>query len=154
MQSKDLISSTLKIFVFSLFASGCVLSASLLIQWFVYDDWLHQTGPLHIVGTSIATVITFIFVLRWQLAVRQRQREMVRRLEKILHMNDRIRNALQAIECVTYLSEPQATAAVRQSAEIIDQVLRETLRDAGHVAPSRPPATVRPSAADAARKSA
>jgi hypothetical protein len=152
MQSRDPIPSTLRMFLFSLLASCCVLAASLLIQWFVYDDWLHQTGPLHFVGTSIATLITFAFVLRWQYAVRARQREMVRRLEKISRMNDRIRNALQAIECVTYLSAPQATAAVRQSAEVIDSVLREVLNDAGHG--SLPPNGARSSAADAVRKSA
>jgi hypothetical protein len=131
--------SALRMFLFSLAASGCVLGASLAIQWLVYEDWLHQTGPLHLVGTSIAAALTFVFVLRWEYAVREHEREMVRRLEKILQMNDRIRNALQAIECVTYLSEPQATAAVRQSVEVIDAVLREVLEDAGRLpVPMRP----------------
>lgn len=129
MQSKRLPPSTLRIFLFSLLASCCVLVASLVIQWFIYDDWLHEAGPLRIVGTSIAATITFVFVLRWQHAVREREREMVRRFKKILHMNDRIRNALQAIECVTYLSEPKATEAVRQSVDVIDSVLREVLED-------------------------
>ena len=95
-----------------------MLAASLLIQWFVYDDWLHQTGPLRIVGTFIATVLTFTFVLRWQYAVREKQREMVHRLEMISRMNDRIRNALQAIECVTYVSQPEATQSVRQAVDV------------------------------------
>lgn len=154
MQSKGLVSSTLKIFLFSLVASCCVLAASLLMQWLVYDDWLHQTGPLRIVGTSIATLITFVFVLRWQYAVREREREMVHRLERILHMNDRIRNALQAIECVTYLSEPQATEPVRQSVEVIDRVLREVLDDVGHGPASRFQSAARASAVDAPQKSA
>ena len=103
------------------------------MQWLVYDDWLHQTGPLRIVGTSIATVATFTFVLRWQYLIRERQQEMVRRLEMISHMNDRIRNALQAIECVTYLSQPEATAPVRQAVDVIDRVLRDVLADAGRI---------------------
>ena len=105
----------------------------MLIQWLVYDDWLHQSGPLRIVGTSIATVVTFTFMLRWQYLVRERQQEIVRRLEMISHMNDRIRNALQAIECVTYLSQPEATAPVRQAVDVIDRVLRDVLADAGRV---------------------
>lgn len=136
MQSGRLLSSTLKIILWSILASCCVLCVSLLIQWVVYDDWLHTTGPLRIVGTSIATLITFVFVLRWQKTVRERQREMLDRFEKISHMNDRIRNALQAIECVTYLSQPEATEAVRQSVQVIDDVLRDVLEDArGHYRP-------------------
>lgn len=144
MRVKHPLPSALRIVLFSLLASFCVLGVSLAIQWLVYDDWLHQTGSLHFVGTSIAAVLTFVFVLRWQYAVRQHEREMVRRLEKILHMNDRIRNALQAIECVTYLSEPQATQAVRQSVNVIDAVLREVLEDAGPL----------PASLDAAREPA
>lgn len=131
MPSKRLITSHAKILVLSFVASSFVLAASLLIQWLVYDDWLHRTGPLRIVGTCIAAVVTFGFVLRWQLAVRERQQEMMRRFEAISYMNDRIRNALQAIECVTYLSQPEATDSVRQAADAIDAVLREALADAG-----------------------
>lgn len=131
MQRKGPVTSKTKIFLFSFLASFFVLAASLLIQWLVYDDWLHQTGPLRIVGTSIATVATFIFVVRWQYLMRERQQEMVRRLEMISQMNDRIRNALQAIECVTYLSQPEATAPVRQAVDVIDGVLRDVLADAG-----------------------
>ncbi|HEY6251056.1 MAG TPA: hypothetical protein VI685_13930 [Candidatus Angelobacter sp.] len=132
MQQKSLVSGA-KILLFSFLASFLVFGASLLIQWLVYDDWLHRTGPLHIVGTSIATVITFAFVLRWQYVVREKQREMVRRLEMISYMNDRIRNALQAIECVTYLSQPGATSPVRQAVDEIDGVLRDVLADAGRL---------------------
>jgi hypothetical protein len=129
--------SGFKIFLFSFLASFCVLGAALLVQWLVYDDWLHETGPVRIVGSSIATVLTFVFVLRWQFAVREKERETIRRFELISRMNDRIRNALQAIECLTYLSQPQATEAVRQSVEVIDDVLREVLADAGQFQPAK-----------------
>jgi hypothetical protein len=131
MPSKRLITSTTTIFLLSLAASSLVLAASLVIQWLVYDDWLHRTGPLRIVGTCIAAVVTFGFVFRWQLAVREKQQEMMRRFEAISYMNDRIRNSLQAIECVTYLSQPEATGSVRQAVDAIDIVLREALADAG-----------------------
>ena len=134
MQRSSLVSSRAKMFLFSFLASSLVLGASLLTQWLIYDDWLHRTGPLRIVGTSIATLVTFVFVLRWQYMVREKQQEMIRRLEMISYMNDRIRNALQAIECVTYLSQPEATESVRQAVDTIDGVLRDVLADAG-----RPP---------------
>ena len=154
MRSHRLVSSPLRMVLFSFLASFCVLAASLLIQWLVYEDWLRRTGPLRIVGTSIATVITFAFVLRWQYAVRRNQREMLRRFEMILRMNDRIRNSLQAIACVTYLSQPEATESVRQAAQEIDVVLRDVLQNAGPGSPSLPPNALRTSPVDAARRSA
>jgi hypothetical protein len=109
----------------------------LLVQWLVYDDWLHRTGPLRIVGTCIAALVTFIFAMRWQISVRERQLEMVRRLEMILGMNDRIRNALQAIECLTYVAQPEATDSVHQSVNVIDSVLREVLAESGQSQPTK-----------------
>ncbi|HWC20092.1 MAG TPA: hypothetical protein VG498_23965, partial [Terriglobales bacterium] len=49
--------SKLKIAVLSVAASCGVLVVSLILQWLVYDDWLRQTGPLHLVGTSIAAAL-------------------------------------------------------------------------------------------------
>jgi hypothetical protein len=130
-QSTRPIWSRAKIVLVSAGAAVVVLIASLLTQWLIYDDWLHRTGPLRIVGTCIATAVTFVFALRWQYAIRERQLEMVRRMEMILRMNDRIRNALQAIECLTYVAQPEATESVRQSVDVIDSVLREVLADSG-----------------------
>ena len=140
--------SRAKIVLVAAGAAVAVLTASLLTQWLIYDDWLHRTGPLRIVGTCIATVVTFVFTLRWQLAIRERQLEMVRRMEMILRMNDRIRNALQAIECLTYVAQPEATESVRQSVNVIDSVLREVLADSGQTQE-----TVRPKAVDPAWQS-
>ncbi len=130
--------SRTRIFTVSLLASFFVLVVSLVIQWLVYDDWLRETGPLRIVGTSIAALVTLVFMLRWQYRVREQQREMVRRFELISHMNDRIRNALQAIECVTYVSRPDATGVVRQEVEAIDKVLREVLSETGFASAAEP----------------
>jgi hypothetical protein len=123
------ITSTLRISIFSLIASCSVLVCSLLIQWFVYYDWLHETGPFRIIGTCLAAFLTFGFVYRWQMEVRERQLQMLRRFETIARMNDRVRNALQTIECVTYLSRPEATESVREAVDAIDGVLREVLAD-------------------------
>jgi hypothetical protein len=131
MRSNSRISPHLQIFLISLAASLFVLVVSLSIQWLVYDDWLRRTGPLRIVGTSIAAILTLIVMLRWQYSIRKRQREMIHRFELISHMNDRIRNALQAIECVTYISQPEATEAVKQEVNAIDGVLREVLSQTG-----------------------
>jgi hypothetical protein len=144
--------SSAKLIFYSFVASSFVLMVSLLIQWIVYDDWMHETGPLRIVGTSIAAAITFAVVLRWQYSVRQKRREMLRRFEKILDMNDRIRNALQAIECVTYLSQPEATESVRQSVNAIDAVLSEVLEDAR--SSSLKPGSANAASASVGRKSA
>jgi hypothetical protein len=144
-QSTRPIWSRAKIVLVAAGAAVAVLTASLLTQWLIYDDWLHRTGPLRIVGTCIATAVTFLFALRWQLAIRERQLEMVRRMEMILQMNDRIRNALQAIECLTYVAQADATDSVRQSVDVIDSVLREVLADSGHThEASRPAAAVVP----------
>jgi hypothetical protein len=123
--------SRLRIFLISLVGSFLVLVVSLVIQWLVYDDWLHRTGSLRIVGTSIAAILTLLFMLRWQYSIREQQREMIRRFELISHMNDRIRNALQAIECVTYISYPEATETVRREVNGIDEVLRDVLFETG-----------------------
>lgn len=153
MKSDRHIESSVKIFLLAIVISCCVLAGSLVLQWIIYDDWLHRSGPLRIVGTSIATVLTFVFMLRWQYAVREREREMIRRFETISQMNDRIRNALQAIECVTYVSHPNATDTVSQEVDAIDRVLREVLADAGGL--SRQPQSVRDTAqAKASPKSA
>lgn len=121
--------SNVKIIFFAAACSFGVLVASLMIQWLVYDDWLHKTGPLRIIGSSIATLLAFGFVVRWQLAVRERDREMLARFEQIAQMNDRIRNALQAIELVTYAAQSAATEPVQDAVQSIDNVLTEVLTD-------------------------
>jgi hypothetical protein len=55
---------------------------------------------------------------------------MLRRFETIGQMNDRIRNALQAIECATYATNPQATEPVRNAVDVIEGVLQEVLIEA------------------------
>jgi Flp pilus assembly protein TadB len=133
MHSNSPIPSRLRIFLISLAASFLVLVVALGIQWFVYDDWQHQTGPLRVVGTTIAASLTLAFMLRWQYSLRRQHLEMMRRFEVISHMNDRIRNALQAIECLTYASEPETIEPVRREVDAIDQVLREVLSETGVV---------------------
>lgn len=128
----------------SLFISLCVLAFALLAQWLVYHDWFHQSGPIRIVGTVLASVLTLLFAFRWLYAVRQRQVDMLRRFETIAQMTDRIRNALQAIELVTFLSQRDAMRSVRDAVLVIDCVLRDALEQtsspAGTMQENQPPA--------------
>jgi hypothetical protein len=110
--------------------SGLMTGAIVLLsQWLVYDDWLHRSDPLRIIGTVVSGILTFLFVHRWQSLQRQRQMETVKRFERIAFMNDRIRNSLQAIECVTFVAQPQATEAVQDAVNAIDRVLGEVLEE-------------------------
>jgi hypothetical protein len=113
-----------RILFYSISASFSVLLVSLILQWLVYDDWLHQTGPLHVFGSTLSAVVTFIFVLRWFRAARQRNVEAQRRFAIIARANDRIRNKLQAIECLTYASDRSLTESVREAIDGIDEALR------------------------------
>lgn len=129
--------STTQIVLFSLLTSFFVLIVSLLVQKLVYGDWLHQTGPLRIVGTTIAAVITFIFVFNWQAGLRQRRLDALRRFEVIAEMNDRIRNALQVIECVTYISNGQTVQELCDAVDSIDKALQGMVAESSRI-PKKP----------------
>jgi hypothetical protein len=119
--------STTRITLISLISAAMTSAIVLLAQWLIYDDWLHRSGPLRIIGTLVSGTLTFIFVQRWQSIQRQRQLETVARFETIARMNDRIRNSLQAIAYVTYVDYPDAINPVRDAVERIDEVLKEVL---------------------------
>ena len=125
------ISSDVTIWLVSLLAGFSVLCIAICMQWVIYDDWLHDQGPLRVVGSLIAGALTCAGVWRWQLIVRQRKIEMLRRFETIHWMTDRIRNALQAIECITFAASPAATEPVRNSVDVIEGVLHEVLAEHG-----------------------
>lgn len=116
--------SKFRIVIYSLLSSWSVLVFSLALQWFIYKDWLHDPGPVRIIGTVLACFTTFLLVWQWQEGIRQRTLETQRRLEIIRQMNDRIRNALQAIECVTYAQDRAATRDVSEAVDAIDAALR------------------------------
>jgi hypothetical protein len=109
-------------------AGVAVLGAAILLQWIIYDDWLHRAG-LRLVGSVEAGILASLFAYRWQWAVREQKVQMLRRFETILQMNDRIRNALQIIECATYATNPAATEPVRDAVDVIEGVLHEVLAE-------------------------
>jgi thiol:disulfide interchange protein len=112
-------------------AAFLVLGAALWLQWLIYNGWLHRTGPLRLVGSALAGALTFTFIWRWQSTVRERKLEMLQRFQTIARMNDRIRNALQAIECATYATNPQAALPVQKAVDVIERTLQEVLSGTG-----------------------
>lgn len=123
------IASDVKIWLLSVFSAITVFSIAIFMQWLIYNDWLHDKGPLRVVGSLLAGGLTFAVAVRWQFAIRWRKVEMLRRFEQIRWMNDRIRNSLQAIECVTYAAIPHATESVKNAVDTIEAVLQEVLAE-------------------------
>lgn len=131
-----------RIWLISLMAGAVAFTTTLLLQWLVYDDWMHWKSPLRIVGSTLAGVLAFVLSSHWQ-AVRRRQKvEILRRFETIAWMNDQIRNALQAIQCVDFAANSRATDSVRKSVAVIDSVLREVLSEEHPVRPIEAPKEV------------
>jgi hypothetical protein len=123
------IASDITIWLVSLCAGLSVFAFAILMQWLIYDDWLHDRGPLRLVGSFLAGALMFASAWRWLFVVRRRKLEMLRRFETIKWMTDRIRNALQAIECITYAASPEATEPVREAVDVIEGVLGEVIAE-------------------------
>jgi hypothetical protein len=121
------IASDIKIWIVAVVCAICVFGVAIFLQWLIYDDWLHDKGPMRVVGSLLAGGLSFAVALRWQFAVRWRRLEILHRFESIKWMTDRIRNSLQAIECITYAADPAATASVRSAVDVIENVLDEVL---------------------------
>lgn len=124
------IPSVTSVWFFAVVCGMSVFFAAVALQWLIYDDWMHSGGPLRLVGSGIAFILTFAFAYRWQLAARKRKLETLRRFETIRWMNDRIRNSLQAIECVVYATNPHVTDPVKDAVDTIENVLDEVLSKA------------------------
>jgi len=131
--------SEVSIWLLSAICGIAVFGIAIFIQWLIYDDWMHDKGPMRVVGSTLAGGLAFAVAVRWQFAVRWRRVEILRRFESIKWMNDRIRNSLQAIECVTYAASPHATDSVREAVDAIENVLQEVLAESHPALP--PPAT-------------
>ena len=123
------IASRITIWLSSAICGLLIFSIAIFIQWLIYDDWMHDRGPLRLVGSTLAAGLAFAAAMRWQFASRRRKIEILRRFESIKWMNDRIRNSLQAIECVTYAANPHATDSVRAAVDAIEDVLQEVLAE-------------------------
>ena len=106
-------------------------------QWLIYDDWLHDRGPLRIFGSILAGALTFAFSYRVQELTRERQIEKLRRAEAMRTAHDRVRNSLQTIECVTYAHNPETTEPVRNAVDQIEKILDEAIVGSGDSLPPK-----------------
>lgn len=118
-----------RLILYSLAVCFLVFFLALLMQEAIYNGLLHDKGRLRAVGSTIAALLAFAFVLKYQLDVRKHQRENLRRFEVIAEMNDRIRGAAQALACLKYLSDTGSTDAIRQAVEAIDSALQGFVND-------------------------
>jgi hypothetical protein len=123
------ISSDRSILLISFCLGLAAFALAVLLQWLIYDDWLHRNGPVRLVGSGLLFVFTSLFAYWWQQAKRDEKIEVLKRLETIRWMNDRIRNSLQAIECVVYATNPHVTDPVRDAVDAIEGVLQEILSE-------------------------
>jgi len=121
------IASDSRILAVSIVNAFAVLFLALMLQWLVYHHWLDQSGPLRLVGSLIATLLTFAYSYRIQCAARERKLELLQTFETIGWANDRIRNALQAIACITYFKVPESMQPVQEAVDVIEGVLHKVL---------------------------
>lgn len=142
---------TIRILGYSLLISFVVFTVALALQWVIYDDWLHGSGPLRLVGTILASGMALGFTLHWCLQMRRREVEASRRFQLIAEMNDRIRNALQRIECLSYAGVSESTEGIHQAIEIIDVALRGMISESVTTTPISNGMTKLPSDGNAVR---
>jgi hypothetical protein len=126
------ITSSGAIFLRALVAGIGMLGFTTSLQWFIYFKWMHEPGTLEIAGSVMAGALMFALVFRSLHATRQRKLQLLNRLRAIRWMNDRIRNSLQTIECVTYAAAPHATDEVRIAVDSIESILGDFLADRHH----------------------
>jgi hypothetical protein len=136
------IPSVTMICISSIVSGLAIFLIAVVLQWFIYDDWMHKNGPLRLVGSALASAWAFGFVYQWQLGQRKKKIENLRRFETIKWMNDRIRNSLQAIECVVYATSRHVTDPVRDAVDTIESVLQEVLVETDTVLSARVKKTI------------
>jgi hypothetical protein len=113
----------------ALLAGVGVLALAISLQWYIYFNWMHEPGTVEIAGSLIAGALMFVLVFRTLNSARQRKIEIIERLKAIGWMVDRIRNSLQAIECLTYAAAPSAADDVRDSVDVIEVILGDLLSE-------------------------
>jgi hypothetical protein len=118
------IRSDAEIWLASLSSGVVVFLGALVIQWIIYDRFLHQDG-LRFVGSVISGAFAVLLVHGMSLETRRSRLSELRRLESIALMNHHIRNALQAIVCCSGTSE--SAEVIHDSVNRIQWVLSDVL---------------------------
>ncbi len=103
-----------------------------------------RPGTIRVIGTTVAALVTFGFVLHWQIGLRTRQAEAYRRFEVIAEANDRIRNQLQAIEFLLYKADHTSTKELALAVDLIDDALQGLIAEphASRALSAKKPVTV------------
>lgn len=83
-----------RIWMLSLATGGAAFAIAILIQWMIYDNWMHWQGLLRIVGSALAGVIAGTVAAHRQSVLRKKKIQLLRRIESIPQITDRLRNAL------------------------------------------------------------
>jgi hypothetical protein len=118
------IRSDVEIWIMSMCAGVVVFLGALLLQWVIYDRFLHEDG-LRFIGSVISAAFAVFLVQSMSLRTRRSRLRELHRLESIALLNHHIRNALQAILCCSQTSE--SGEVIRNSVNRIDWVLSEVL---------------------------
>ena len=109
--------------------AGCaVFAATFAVQWFVYG-YLLGHEDVHLIGISVASILTFTFVQRMMSASRQRRIATVRRFAIIAETNHHIRNSLQTILYQSYTLDSDVAARLKDAVDRIQWVLERVLPD-------------------------
>ena len=124
-RSKNLIPKA-RIWTGGVFIGVAVFVFALVLQWTIYDRFLHENG-IRIVGSAIAAMISILLVVTLGMKSRKQRREEIARLETIALLNHHIRNALQAIVSVS--GSTDSTDVIRRSVERIEWALGEVSPD-------------------------
>lgn len=107
-------------------AGAVVFGATWLVQWLIYV-YLLGHNDFHVVGVSVASLLTFIFVQRMMAGSRQRRLATLRRFQTIAKMNHHIRNSLQTILYQSYNMDPEEAARLKDAVDRIQWVLDQVL---------------------------
>jgi uncharacterized membrane protein len=127
--AKVRVHSPFKIWLSAIFISIVVFFLALVIQWTIYDRYLHEAG-IRVVGSAIAACVSIVLVLVLRTSARNQRLREVQRLETIALLNHHIRNALQAI--VSSSGATNSTDTIRTAVERIEWALGEVLTDIQH----------------------
>ena len=58
------VASKTSILLFSFVSGFIAFTAAILLQWLIYEDWLHINAPLRLTGSVLAGSLTFAFAMR------------------------------------------------------------------------------------------